>query len=214
MMEDNNRMERYVGVKFRTKFMRREVPSDTRIGELALWCKKFHSLGLTPVVEGRSMGNLSFRLKDGLNEFIITASGLGPKDMLGPECFVRVVGFDINRKTVYVYGVKTPSSESILHYRIYELRKDVNAVFHGHNVLITKYAGALGFVETKKWRPYGSLELVESVEEVLNGNNFLVIKKHGFISLGPSMEAAGFLAIEKKMSAEEFYKNTKIRRNI
>lgn len=195
-------MESYVGVKFKTKFLQREPPKDERIVELAKWCRLFHLHGLTPVVNGRSMGNLSFRTAEGSNEFIITAAGLGPKDSLTPECFVKVVDCDVDSRTVYVHGVREPSSESILHYRIYFLRQDAKAVFHGHDATITKHAKELGIVETKEWKPYGSLELVKSVEEVLNGNNFLVMKKHGFISIGTSMEEAGKLALEKKKDAE------------
>ncbi|MEM1566412.1 MAG: class II aldolase/adducin family protein [Candidatus Bathyarchaeia archaeon] len=195
-------MEGYVGVKFRTKFLQREPPEDERIAELAKWCKLFHLHGLTPVVNGRSMGNLSFRIAKGSNEFIITAAGLGPKDSLNPECFVRVVDCDMDSRTVHVHGVREPSSESILHYRIYFLRQDAQAVFHGHNTTITEHAKELGIVETKEWKPYGSLELVKSVEEVLDGNNFLVMKRHGFISIGASMEEAGKLALEKKKDAE------------
>lgn len=194
--------EKYVGVKFRTKFLRKEPPEDERIAELAKWCKVFHSYGLTPVVNGRSVGNLSFRIADGLNEFIITAAGLGPKDSLNPECFVKVVECDIDGRIVYVHGVREPSSESILHYRIYFLRRDAQAVFHGHDTTITKHTKELGIVETKEWKPYGSLELVKNVEEVLNRNNFLVMKEHGFISIGTSMEEAGKLALKKKKDAE------------
>lgn len=197
-------MERYVGVKFRTEFLRREPPADDRIGELASWCKRFHDLGLTPILEGRSMGNLSFRVSEAKNEFIITASGLGSKDTLEPDSFVRVVGCNVSERIVYVYGLREPSSESILHYRIYELRDDVNAVFHGHNQAILRYAGALGIVETREKLPYGSLELVKSVEEILDRNNFIVIKGHGFLSLGSSMGEAGLLAVRKKIAAESF----------
>lgn len=199
-------MEKYIGVKFRTKFLRKEPPEDERIAELAEWCRVFHLHGLAPVVDGKSMGNLSFRLAEGSNEFIITASGLGPKDSLTPECFVKVVECDMNSRTVYVHGVKEPSSESILHYRIYSLRQDVYAVFHGHNEAITRHAKELGIPETREWKPYGSLELVKSVEEVLNGKNFLVMKNHGFISIGTSMEEAGNLALEKKKIVERLHK--------
>ncbi|MEM2103865.1 MAG: class II aldolase/adducin family protein [Candidatus Bathyarchaeia archaeon] len=190
--------EKYVGVKFKTEFLLKHPPKDERVKELAEWCRIFHLHGLTPVVKGRSMGNLSFRVKKGSNKFIITSSGLGPKNMLNPECFVKVVNCDLERMVVYVYGVRKPSSESLLHHRIYALRCDVNAVFHGHDLEITENAEMIGAAETKEWKPYGSLELVKSVEQVLNGNNFIVMKKHGFISLGSSMDDAGRLALAKR----------------
>jgi len=142
------------------------------------------------------MGNLSFRLHEGMNEFIITASGLGPKDDLSHECFVRVVGCDLERRVVYAFGVRKPSSESMLHYRIYELRRDVNAIFHGHSEEILRAADGMNLIQTKSWHPYGSLELVRSVEEVLDRNNFIIMRRHGFLSLGGSMDEAGKLALD------------------
>ncbi len=199
-------MEKYKGVKFRTVFLIRKAPEDERVMELAGWCRKFHESGLTPVVNGKSMGNLSFRLNKGSNKFIITASGLGPKDNLSSKCFVKVINCELEKKIVYVQGLRKPSSESLLHYRIYQLRSEINAIFHGHDSSITNHAGEIGLVQTTKWSPYGSLELVRSVEEVLNRNYFLVLKGHGFISLGASMEEAGLLALEKKMMAGKFCK--------
>ncbi|MBC7131222.1 class II aldolase/adducin family protein, partial [Candidatus Bathyarchaeota archaeon] len=87
-------------------------------------------------------------------------------------------------------------------YRIYQLRRDVNAIFHGHDELIIRNAKSIGAVETREWQPYGTLELIKSVEKVLNGNNFIVVKNHGFISLGRSMEEAGKLALMKRIEAE------------
>ncbi|MGA2670890.1 MAG: class II aldolase/adducin family protein [Dehalococcoidia bacterium] len=198
-------MEEYVGVKFKVEFLRKEIPSDPRIEQLSYWCRKFHSSGLTPVINGKSMGNLSFRLREGVEEFITTASGLGPKESLGAECFVKVIGCDLGRKIVYASGLREPSSESILHCRIYEIREDVNAIFHGHNSAITKQADKLGLAQTKEWHPYGSIELVKAVEEVLDKNDFIVMTDHGFISLGrggKAMEMAGLLALQKKEMLE------------
>lgn len=196
-------MEKYSGVKFRTFFLGREAPHDQRIAELITWCKRFDDYGLLPVVEGRSMGNLSFRTRSDSKEFIITASGLGPKDSLTPECFVRVVGCDLEKFVVYAYGLREPSSETMLHYRIYELRQDVNAIFHGHDKRIVQRAEAMSLVVTRRRCPYGSLELIKSVEEVLGMNNFIVLKHHGFLSLGQSMREAGLRALEKRAEAEK-----------
>jgi len=188
-------MEEYRGVKFRVVFLRRESPNDKRTGELSYWCRRFHELGLTPVRGGRSEGNLSFRLRG--DTFVITASGLGPKDSLEPDCFVKVVGCDLERRVVYASGLREPSSESMLHSKIYELRSDVGAVFHGHDQVIVSRE-ELGLVQTRRWCPYGSVELVRSVEEVLGQANFIVMRGHGFLSLGRSMKEAGELAVEKR----------------
>ncbi|MEM1659696.1 MAG: class II aldolase/adducin family protein [Candidatus Bathyarchaeia archaeon] len=195
--------EKYVGTKFRTIFICREAPQDDRIRELIKWCQIFHELGLTPIVNGHSMGNLSFRVRKDRSEFIITASGIGPKNMLSQEFFVKVVNCDFENKIVYVCGLREPSSESMLHYRIYQLRNDVNAIFHGHNDEITKHAKEIEATETKEWHPYGTIELVKSVENVLSESNFIVIKQHGFLSLGRSMDEAGRRAVAMKKRVKE-----------
>ncbi|TAL48291.1 ASCH domain-containing protein [archaeon] len=183
----------YHGVKFVTKFVGRKVPKDSRIQELKKWCKEFHEHGLAPPYDGGSYGNLSFRVNG--DSFIITGSKIGMKDELDDSCFVLVSS--VENGIVHANGARGPSSESMLHAAIYQKRKDVNAIFHGHCREIVERAGELGISETSKEEPYGTEELVNSVLELLDDNtNFIVMKNHGFISLGSSMEDAGKLALE------------------
>lgn len=177
-----------IAPKFKTHFLGTEIPSDPRLPELKYWCSQFHKFGLAPPYEGGSYGNLSFRLKK--NEFIITGSKIGLKENLGNDCFVRVVSCDFKNQIVSAYGKKEPSSESMLHYAIYEKRKDINAIFHGHNLSMLDK----NIPETKHAAPYGTIELVDSVLEIVNEGNLLIIKDHGFISLGKTMGEAGKLA--------------------
>ena len=93
--------------------------------------------------------------------------------------------------TVYATGTRHPSSESMLHYAIYRQRPDVNAVFHGHCSELLQSATLLGITETEKKEPYGTIELVNSVLKISEKDNFLIMKKHGFISLGNSIKEAG-----------------------
>jgi len=199
-------VEKYSGVKFKVEFLREKPPEDERIRELSNWCEKFHSSGLTPpVVEGTSMGNLSFRTKKKVEEFITTGTGLGPKSSMSPESFVKVVGCDFERGVVYASGAREPSSESMLHGRIYMRRDDVNAIFHGHCEEILEHAEDLDLIQTKEHHPYGSTALIESVEDVMDGSDFIVMRGHGFLSLGRgdnSMEKAGSLALGKLKEAK------------
>jgi ribulose-5-phosphate 4-epimerase/fuculose-1-phosphate aldolase len=84
----------------------------------------------------------------------------------------------------------------MLHFAIYHARKNVQAVFHGHSREILLCVNKLNVPETREKAPYGSMELVQSVMEVLGDANFILIRKHGFISLGGSMKEAGDRAIE------------------
>lgn len=184
-------VEEYSGVKFKTILKDAEPPSDKRIEELRSWCKIFHEKNLTPPYPGGSYGNLSFRIKSGENVFIITGTGIGLKDDLDDTCFVSVTGCDIEKKIIYAEGKCRPSSESMLHYSIYNARPYVQAVFHGHAKEFLNASSNLGISETATIESYGSVELVNSVLDILGFQNFFIMKNHGFVSLGNSMKETG-----------------------
>jgi ribulose-5-phosphate 4-epimerase/fuculose-1-phosphate aldolase len=180
-------------VRFNTTFVSNEIPSEKRIEELKWWCKSFQKNDLTPELEGNYTGNLSFKNETG---FIITASGLKNKENLGNECFVRVKNYGKQSNTVYVEGRRHPSSEAVMHFLIYQTRPKVNAVFHGHSDAIIKNTEKLKLPVTEIEHEPGSIELAEEVLRALEDNNLIVIKNHGFISLGKTMKEAGEQALE------------------
>ena len=65
------------------------------------------------------------------------------------------------------------------------------AIFHGHSREILKKADQLGLPATETAEPFGSMELVRSVLGVLGNHSFLILRKHGFLSLGRTMREAG-----------------------
>ena len=89
----------------------------------------------------------------------------------------------------------------MMHYEIYRQRKDIGAIFHGHDREITANAHLLDLPETEKEVPQGTPELVDQVIKILDNNNFIVMKNHGFLALGKTMDEAGNLAmgIKKKI---------------
>lgn len=184
-------MENYSGVKFRTILKDAEPPSDDRLGELRYWCKTFHEKNLSPPYPGGSYGNLSFRINPGDNTFIITGTSIGLKDNLTDDCFVKVTACDLEKKIIYAEGKRCPSSESMLHYSIYNARPYVQAIFHGHAKEFPSNPNSLNFSETATVEPYGSSELVKSVLDILAYQNFFIIKNHGFVSLGNTMQETG-----------------------
>lgn len=189
-------MEKYRGIKFNVENLKKEAPRNPKIQRLKYWCKIFDKYNFAPPYENGSCGNLSFRLKPKTDQFIITGSRIGLKSNLKPECFVKVCACDLKKKKVYAMGIKEPSSESIMHWAIYNKRKDVGAIFHGHGPEILSQAKRLKIPTTKKQMPYGSVGLVKSVLEILKNNNFLIMKNHGFIALGKNMEEAGKLTMK------------------
>jgi len=185
-------------VKFKVEFISKDAPCDERISQLCDWCFRFNEYGLTPRLSGsgRSLGNLSFRIEVGKPAFIITGSALDSKEKLSREDLVKVVKSDWKRKIVFAEGQRDPSSESMMHYEIYQRREEVGAIFHGHSKVITVNARLLGLPETDREVLSGTTELLEEVMKILDKGNFLVMKNHGFLSLGKTMDEAGNLALE------------------
>jgi len=179
-------------IRFNISFVSDEVPRDARIDELKEWCERFQRKGLTPEFEGNYTGNLSFRSREGV---VITASGLKSKENLGNDCFVYVKNYDEQGNTVYIEGSRQPSSEAVMHFLIYKTRKEVNAVFHGHNDAIIMNAEKLGFPVTERQYEPGTIELAKEALKVLGDKNLIVLKNHGFVSLGRTMKEAGELAL-------------------
>ena len=175
-------------IRFNTVFLSDRIPSETKIVELKKWSKIFQKSGLTPEIQGNYTGNLSFRSKKG---FVITASGLKNKQNLFDNCFVYVKAYLEKSNTFFVEGKNLPSSESIMHHLIYEKCEKINAVFHGHNEIIVTNATKLKLPTTEKEYKSGTIELAKEVLKVLENNKIIILKNHGFVTLGTTMKEAG-----------------------
>jgi ribulose-5-phosphate 4-epimerase/fuculose-1-phosphate aldolase len=175
--------EIYSGTKFQTEFARRGSPSDERIGELTERCHRWAALG----VAGDAVGNLSVRTAGG---FLISRTA-GRLDTITSREFVEVLKVDIAKSRLTVAGLYEPSSESMMHAGIYAARPEVNAVFHGHSGQLLAAAERLGLPITEREQPYGTPELVAGILKVLDGHKLVIMRGHGFVSLGATMEEAG-----------------------
>ncbi len=188
-----NKKSIYQGVKFQTKFLKKIALEHPKISELKKWCKIFHAKDLAPPYPNGSFGNLSFRTKE--NAFIITGSRIGLKNDLQNDSFVQIQKCDLHQKIIYVIGIRKPSSETMLHAEIYRHRKDVNAIFHGHCHELLEKCSKLKIPETSEEKPYGTIELVKSVLTILKKNKMIMMKNHGFIALGKTMQETGNIVL-------------------
>lgn len=187
---------KYSGIKFKVNYHKKEYSDDLRIDELIYWCRIFHEQGLAPPYPGGSYGNLSFRVESEKLPFLITASRIGLKNDLDKHSFVLILNCDLSAKTVTVSGNREPSSETLLHYAIYKQRPEIGAVFHGHCSLLLEKAKELNLSITAEKAEYGTLELINTVLCCLEQENFLILKDHGFLSLGKDMQEAGELSLQ------------------
>jgi len=144
-------------------------------------------------------GNLSLRIP-GLNAFAITPSNYDYMKMTADD--VCVLDFDLN----VLEGHLKPSVESAMHGAVYQVRADVNAIVHTHQVytsaltlvkapipaLFDEQARFLGrSVEIIPYAPSGTSFLKNTIaKHVKNHNNAFMMQNHGALVFGHDMERA------------------------
>lgn len=148
-----------------------------------------------------SSGNVSTRLmpSEGRELLTITASrkacaSLAPQDVV-------VVDFEADP----VEGELVPSSETMIHVGIYKARPDVQAVIHSHPIFATIVAVAGldippivdemailvgGTVKVAEYGFPGSEELAQRACQALEERKAVLLRNHGMVSVGGSLEEA------------------------
>ena len=176
---------------FETVLIDRTVPRDPCIAQLIWWAARLSELGFTPSYGPGDHGNLSCRTPTGL---LVTARHTA-KAALRPEQFVDVVDvtqFD-GRITVHARGVALPSTDVWLHWRVYDLRPDIHAILHGHDSAALAQAAALHLPVTTTSGKTPSMAIVDDVCKLVAAHNYLLMRDHGFVALGQSIDEAGEL---------------------
>jgi L-fuculose-phosphate aldolase len=146
--------------------------------------KDLSQRGITP----GTTGNISVRVPGG---FIITATASKLSD-LSDDDLIMVYEFDFeNNSLVRAEGLKKPSSETPLHWKLYSLRRDVNAIIHVHDpaLLTDKIAEKLKIPITETELPYGTRETAEAVSSLIGEKgNAAIIKGHGIVIVAHTIE--------------------------
>src|SRR5512139_4112698 len=144
-------------------------------------------------------GNLSIRIPE-QNAFAVTPSNYDYLKMTPDD--VCVLDFDLN----LLEGQLKPSVESAMHGAVYQVRPDVNAIVHTHQVytsaltlikapipaLFDEQARFLGrSVEIIPYAPSGTGFLKNTVaKHVKSQNNAFLMQNHGALCLGHDLERA------------------------
>ena len=163
------------------------------IAEIIKTGKELYSEGL---VKG-STGNISARISREKFAITKTSANLGrlrKKDIL-------VLNFKEKNKK----KIKEASNELELHALLYEKRSDVNAIIHAHPVFANAFAVAgktlpcileegkhiiESDIAVAEYAEAGSRELAENALKALVDKKAVLLKNHGIVCVGKSMEEA------------------------
>jgi ribulose-5-phosphate 4-epimerase/fuculose-1-phosphate aldolase len=191
-------MENYQGIKFAYRRINNAFScAAAQLIPLNQWAFLLSQLGLTPVHAEGAYGNQSCRT--GHISFLITKAGMIPTEGLTADNYCHILDLDERTNAFHIEGPSIPSSESMLHNLLYRSQPRINAVLHGHSTLFLKYAQLLKIPTTKTFQPYGTHELALSALELLDESEttrFFILKDHGFVALGNTVEEAGRVTLE------------------
>lgn len=154
-----------------------------------------------------SAGNISAKVP-GTNTCLIKPTGFRFKE-LQKDHFLLV-----NYETREVLkGALKPSVETPFHTGIYKVRPDVGGVVHTHATtlvgfsaagipIVPVYMGAMMGVPIAGWHFPGTEDLAEDAIKTLGDGNAVMIKHHGVITVGPTIESAANLTIGLEEAAK------------
>ncbi len=172
--------------------------------DMVATCRAMEAKGLN---QGTA-GNLSVRHGAG---FLVTPSSL-PYDIMQPQDIVEM-GWD------GTYVGRRPSSEWRFHRDILRARADVNVVLHCHSPYATSVAchhrtipafhymvGVMGgnTLRCAAYATYGTQALSDAAIAALEGRKACLLGQHGQISLGKTLEAALWMAVEVETLARMY----------
>lgn len=168
-------------------------------------CLQMNANGLN---QGTS-GNISVRLGDGI---LITPTSL-PYDQTTPDDIVWL-GFNGETK-----GTREASSEWRFHLDIMRDKPSVNAIVHAHPTYCTTLAimgmeipavhymvAAAGgnTIPCAPYATYGTAELSVHATNALKNRSACLLKHHGMIATGATLDKAMWLAIEVETIAQQY----------
>lgn len=165
-----------------------EIPSDPQAEAIIALAKTMHAMGLTPSYGPGDHGNLSCRISRGI---LISARETSKVD-LQPAQLVHVLGKEdaLRGPRVICRGPALPSTDTLMHLAIYEQRPDIGAIVHGHDNQLLRRAEALKLSITHTSAKTNSFELIDEMRALSVTHDFMILRDHGFVALGPTLDAA------------------------
>lgn len=161
--------------------------------EVIAYCRKLISSGLT----NGTAGNASIYNKEA---GLVAVSPTGVNYDVLESQDVSIV--DLSGKLI---EGKSPSSETAMHLKPYQLRNDIFAVLHAHTTYATTLAvmrcdlPAIDYmiavaggdnVRCAKYATYGSEELAQNAHEAMEGRRAVLLANHGLLTGAEDMKNA------------------------
>ena len=161
--------------------------------EIVRVCRRLYERGLIAGPDG----NVSVRV--GKDRLLATPTGMSKCDV-GLSDLVEL-SLDGEQR----HGTRAPSSEILMHLRIYARRPEVMAVVHAHPPAATAFAVArepvmdavlpevilqMGTVALVPYAAPGTRALADSLDPFLAGHDAFLLANHGATTIGPSLTAA------------------------
>ena len=153
-------------------------------------------------------GNISVKVSE--NEYYCTPTGVS-KGALTPDMIIKIDG-EGNK----LEGALNPSSEIKMHLRVYRERPDVNAVVHAHPPVATAFTVAgipldryilpeavltIGDIPTCEYGTPSTMEIPDSLMPYIQDHDAFMLKNHGALTVGNSLNRAFFTMEEVEFNA-------------
>ncbi|UCC45699.1 MAG: class II aldolase/adducin family protein [Candidatus Zixiibacteriota bacterium] len=144
-----------------------------------------------------SDGNISARL--GRDRILITPGGAAKGRLLPDE----VMTVDSNGRKIQ--GPGEASTEILMHLFVYQNRPDIGACIHSHAPYATAFAVSrfripddvlpelvvsVGKIPLTAYAPPGTDAVPKSLEPYIEGHNAFLLRNHGLLTIGRSLEEA------------------------
>lgn len=183
-------------VKFTAHLTKEDLPDCPELGRLNEVRTEMHELGLIGVLpDGIGYGNVSVR-QAGDEAFVISGTATGAERELPLAAYCRVDSCNAATNEVWCTGRVPASSETMSHDAVYQANECIRCVIHIHSRDLFDFMLAGPFLKTPKDAEYGTPELAEAVQELVQSageeQGLFVLEGHqdGVMAYGPDMESA------------------------
>lgn len=163
-------------------------------------------------------GNFSVRLQNG--NILITPAGIAKGRMSADDMLI----LNLNGDVLSAKPNRKPSTETDMHLEVYKNRENIHAVIHAHPVFATTITVAnlefpvdmlpevmvtLGSVPITEYATPSSHEDAEVIRPYLKTHNAILLRQHGSLTYGKTLEEA-LIHLERIEHAAEIYWRAKM----